>query len=55
MIEDYVKANMPSVDILRNDTYMTFLDFSQTMASIGADEQYESVSEPQSTMRLDGA
>ena len=43
MIEDYVKANMPSVGYVRNEgTYMTFLDFSQTMASIGADEQYES-------------
>ena len=38
-IENYVTQNMPSVVYTRNEgTYMTFLDFSKTMASIGAAE-----------------
>ena len=43
MIEDFVKKNMPSVGYVRNEgTYMTFLDFTKTMAAIGADEMYKS-------------
>ncbi len=38
-IEDYVKANLPNVGYTRNEgTYMTFLDFSRVIESIGADE-----------------
>ena len=38
-IENYVKEHMPTVVYTRNEgTYMTFLDFSKTMASIGATE-----------------
>ena len=38
-IEEYVKTNMPRVGYTRNEgTYMTFLDFSQVIAAIGADE-----------------
>ena len=41
-IENYVKQNMPTVGYTRNEgTYMTFLDFSKTMTSIGAVEQYK--------------
>ena len=42
-IENYVKQNMPSVGYTRNEgTYMTFLNFSKTMSSVGAQEQYMS-------------
>ncbi|MEQ8954460.1 MAG: hypothetical protein RL120_10025, partial [Gammaproteobacteria bacterium] len=39
-IENYIKQNMPSVVYTRNEgTYMTFLDFSKTMAAIDAQAQ----------------
>jgi cystathionine beta-lyase len=38
-IEEYVRDNMPNVVYTRNEgTYMTFLDFSSTIASIGNEE-----------------
>ncbi len=38
-IENYVKQHMPTVGYTRNEgTYMTFLDFSKTIAAIGAEE-----------------
>ena len=41
-IENYVKQNMPSVGYVRNEgTYMTFLNFTKTMETIGAKEQYK--------------
>ncbi|MDG2422065.1 MAG: aminotransferase class I/II-fold pyridoxal phosphate-dependent enzyme [Gammaproteobacteria bacterium] len=40
-IENYVKQNMPTVGYVRNEgTYMTFLDFTKTMETIGAKEQH---------------
>lgn len=43
MVENYIKQHMPTVGYTRNEgTFMTFLDFSKTMESIGASEQYES-------------
>tara|TARA_B110000008_G_C16840322_1_gene512385 strand:- start:154 stop:984 length:831 start_codon:yes stop_codon:yes gene_type:complete len=42
-IENYVKQHMPTVGYIRNEgTYMTFLDFTKTMAAVGAEEQYKS-------------
>jgi cystathionine beta-lyase len=38
-IEEYVKNNMSNVVYTRNEgTYMTFLDFSSTIGSIGSEE-----------------
>ena len=38
--ENYVKKNMPSVGYNRPEgTYLTWLDFSQTMAALGAEEK----------------
>lgn len=43
-IEDYIRQNMPTVGYTRNEgTYMTFVDFSQTMAAIDADAQAQAV------------
>jgi cystathionine beta-lyase len=43
MVERYIKESLPTVGYTRNEgTFMTFLDFSKTMASIGASEQYKS-------------
>lgn len=43
MLENYIKQHMPTVGYTRNEgTFMTFLDFSKTMESIGAQEQYKS-------------
>ncbi len=43
MAESYITQHMPTVGYTRNEgTFMTFLDFSKTMASIGAQEQYKS-------------
>ncbi len=43
MLESYIKQHMPTVGYTRNEgTFMTFLDFSKTMASIGAQQQYKS-------------
>ena len=43
MVESYIKQHMPTVGYTRNEgTFMTFLDFSKTMESIGASEQYKS-------------
>ncbi len=43
MTENYIKQHMPTVGYTRNEgTFMTFLDFSKTMESIGAKEQYMS-------------
>jgi cystathionine beta-lyase len=42
-IENYVKQNMPTVGYVKNEgTYMTFLDFSKTMETVGAEEQHRS-------------
>lgn len=42
MVENYIKQNMPTVGYTRNEgTFMTFLDFSKTIESIGANEQYK--------------
>ena len=42
-IENYVKEHMPTVGYVKNEgTYMTFLDFSKTMESVGAGEMYKS-------------
>lgn len=42
MLENYINAHMPTVGYTRNEgTFMTFLDFSKTMESIGAKEQYK--------------
>jgi cystathionine beta-lyase len=42
-IENYVKQHMPTVGYIRNEgTYMTFLNFTKTMAAVGAEEQYKS-------------
>lgn len=42
-IENYVKQNMPTVGYVKNEgTYMTFLDFSKTMKTVGAEEQHRS-------------
>ena len=39
-IEDYIKQHMPTVGYTRNEgTFMTFLDVSQTLAAINAEEQ----------------
>ncbi len=39
-IENYIKEHMPSVGYTRNEgTFMTFLDFSKTMAAIDAESQ----------------
>jgi cystathionine beta-lyase len=39
-IEDYVAKNMPTVSMNRAEgTYLTWLDFSQTMAAVGAAEK----------------
>ena len=41
-IENYVKQNMPTVGYVRNEgTYMTFLDFTKTMETIGAIERHK--------------
>ena len=43
MAERYINQHMPTVGYTRNEgTFMTFLDFSKTMKSIGASEQYKS-------------
>ena len=43
MVEGYIKQHMPTIGYTRNEgTFMTFLDFSKTMESIGASEQYKS-------------
>lgn len=40
-IENYIKNNIPNVGYTRNEgTFMTFLDFSDVMSAIGAEEQY---------------
>lgn len=40
MVEEYIKANMPSVVYTRNEgTFMTFLDFSKAIEAIDAEEQ----------------
>ncbi|MDD9889558.1 MAG: aminotransferase class I/II-fold pyridoxal phosphate-dependent enzyme [Gammaproteobacteria bacterium] len=42
-IESYVKQYMPTVGYTKNEgTYMTFLDFSKTMESVGAKEMFAS-------------
>ena len=42
-IENYVKQNMPTVGYVKNEgTYMTFLNFSKTMETVGAEEQHRS-------------
>ncbi|MCB1670701.1 MAG: aminotransferase class I/II-fold pyridoxal phosphate-dependent enzyme [Gammaproteobacteria bacterium] len=39
-IENYIKNNLPTVGYTRNEgTYMTFLDFSKTMAALDAEKQ----------------
>ncbi len=41
LVEAFVAEHMPTVGNTRNEgTFMTFLDFSRTMAAIGADELY---------------
>lgn len=43
MLESHIKQHMPTVGYTRNEgTFMTFLDFSKTMESIGANELYKS-------------
>lgn len=43
LVESYITKNMPTVGYTRNEgTFMTFLDFSKTMESIGAHEMYKS-------------
>jgi cystathionine beta-lyase len=43
MVESYIKQNMPTVGYTRNEgTFMSFLDFSKTMESVGAGELYKS-------------
>ena len=41
LVEAHIVEHMPTVGYTRNEgTFMTFLDFSRTMAAIGADELY---------------
>ena len=43
IVESYIKQHMPTVGYTRNEgTFMTFLDFSKTMKSVGASAQYKS-------------
>ena len=42
-VESYINQYMPTVGYTRNEgTFMTFLDFTKTMESVGAKELYES-------------